>query len=152
MVTSLKAVSCHPLRRMKTWEIWGRNICEAGGCPRVLTIRKQVWVRASSWKITKPAGGGLPKALNSLRTLQENLSILRCCQVTLSNWHTCSMPAGLGMCVFMEWSLSITCWPQILRTWARISSSYNSLLCIGTVISLWLLNAHLFYDIKNIFL
>ena len=29
----------------------------------------------SSWKITKPAGGNLPKALNSLRTLQENLSI-----------------------------------------------------------------------------
>lgn len=42
MVTSL-AVSCHPLRRMKTWEIWeGTSV--SSGCPRVLTIRKQVWV------------------------------------------------------------------------------------------------------------
>ena len=129
MVTSLKAVVI--LEGGRRRGRFGGNICEAGSCPRMLTIRRRVWVRESSWKITKPAN--LPKALNSLRTSQENLSILRCCQVTLFNRHTCGMPAGLGMCVFMEWSLSITCWPQILRTWARISSSYNSLLCIGTV-------------------
>lgn len=49
----------------------------------------------------------------------------------LPNHKHCS--SGLGVCVFMEWLLSITSCPQVLRTWGRISSSYNSSLSIGTV-------------------